>query len=220
MNLKPPLLRRVKPRAWPLWMLLPVLLLNSGCASESVRYLPTQSPAIPPLPIEARQGDPSSICLPTCSAGLSKDQDSWLPLPTGPDGRQPASLAEAIVAFVETQGAAWGARRDVVSRAAAAALEAAEAIGAAGQGRGVTSIRGSFDEFNLDLELLHSGPRLNLAASGAAPADLLDGDDEAFERALDAAMSGVSAVLLQRLADRLSTGERDGQAFLRLHFDH
>lgn len=144
------------------------------------------------------------------------------PLPPGPEGRAPTSLAETIVDFVETQGAAWGARRDVVHRAAAAALEAAEAIAAAGQGRAVQSIRGSFDEFNLDIELQHSGPRLILpaAAPASAPADLLDGEDEAFQAALEAALSGVSAVLLHRLADRLIAGDRGGQAYFRLHFDH
>ncbi|WP_144633944.1 uracil-xanthine permease family protein [Bordetella genomosp. 13] len=129
-------------------------------------------------------------------------------------------LAGALVDFVETQGAAWGARRDVVRRAAAAALEAAEAIAAAGGGRQVARIRGSFDEYNLDLELLHSGAPLQLAGHAPAPADLLDADDEAFQAALDRALPGVSAVLLQRLADRLSAGQRNGQAYFRLHFDH
>jgi len=49
---------------------------------------------------------------------------------------------------------------------------------------------------------------------------LLDVDDNAFHAALDDALAGVSHVLIRRLADRLSTGTRDGRSFLRLHFDH
>jgi xanthine permease XanP len=133
------------------------------------------------------------------------------------DGRH----AQKIVEFVETQGAIWSARRDAVRRAAQAALEAAEAIQAAGGERRLVAIRGSFDEFNLDFELLHDGPPLSLRAKpSAASADLLDVDDNAFHAALDDALAGVSHVLIRRLADRLSTGTRDGRSFLRLHFDH
>ncbi len=132
------------------------------------------------------------------------------------DAASPALHAD-IVAFVEARGAAWGARRSAVQVAALAAVEAAEAI--AGGGRHVTGIRGSFDEFNLDLELLHSGAPLPLAGAQAAPpvaADLLEGDDGA----LDAALAQVSGRLLHHLADRVGSGETDGQSWLRLHFQH
>src|SRR3546814_2433849 len=105
-------------------------------------------------------------------------------------------------------------------REAQAGLEAAEAIVASG-GRGVTEVRGCFDEFNLDIELLHSGAPLILEAQRVkAEANPLDADDEAFEATLERTMSNVSHVLLERLADRLSTGKRTGQSYLRLHFDH
>lgn len=133
-----------------------------------------------------------------------------------------ATLHHDITNFVEAQGGAWGARRDVVQRAALAALEGAEGIQAAG--RQVTAIRGSFDEFNLDLELLHTGSALPLTKAGAGAAsalpahDLLDADDDAFE----AALSQVSSQLLRHIADRVST--YDGQAGqpsgLQLHFAH
>lgn len=135
---------------------------------------------------------------------------------------QERPVHEAVVNFVETQGAAWGARREVVQRAAMAALEGAEGIHAAG--RQLTGMRGSFDEFNLDLELLHTGAALPMAAKAAKTTkalqahDLLDADDEAFETAL----SQVSSQLLRHIADRVST--YDGQAgqpsALQLHFDH
>jgi xanthine/uracil permease len=128
--------------------------------------------------------------------------------------------AHAITEFVEDEGAAWGARRDALRRAAAAVLEAAEAIVAAGAGRQVREIRGSFDEFNLDFELRHSGAPLALAEQAPVAASLLDADDDTFHAELDRALHGVSAVLLRRLADRISVGERNGQSYFRLHFDH
>jgi len=85
MKPKTPLVRPASRRGWHALTLTIVLLLNSGCASESIRYLPTQSAGIPPLPTEARQVEPESICLPTCSAGLSRDLDGWLLLPTDPE---------------------------------------------------------------------------------------------------------------------------------------
>lgn len=128
---------------------------------------------------------------------------------------------EKVVEFVEAQGAAWAARRDAVRRAAQAAMEAAEAIQAAGGNRRLLEIHGSFDEFNLDFELLHEGLPLVLRTEpGTPPANLLDVDGDAFHAALDEALAGVSQVLLKRLADRLSSGTRNGRSFLRLHFDH
>ena len=127
---------------------------------------------------------------------------------------------QRVVDFVESQGAAWSARRDVVRRAAQAALEAAEALQGSQQ-RTLRGIRGSFDEYNLDIELLHEGPALELGpATGQTPADLLDIDDAAFHTALEQTLSGISGIMLRSLADRLQSGQRDGLTYLRLHFDH
>ncbi len=125
-----------------------------------------------------------------------------------------------ITDFVEEAGGSWAARRDVVRRAALAAVEAAEAITQAGGDRRVTEIGGSFDELNLDIELVHTGAPMPVG--GAVDTDLaslLDGDDDS---AIDAAMSSISSTLLRRLADRLSSrpGPEPGTAVLRLHFEH
>src|SRR3546814_15794080 len=50
---------------------------------------------------------------------------------------------QQIVDFIEEHGATWNARRDAITRAAQAGLEAAAAIAAPG-GRGVTEVRGGF----------------------------------------------------------------------------
>ena len=147
---------------------------------------------------------------------LGTSRKAHLDLAAGGSG----NLHQDITSFVEMQGAAWGARRDVVQRAALAALEAAEGIEAAG--RKLMEIRGSFDEFNFDLELLHSGAALPLAAKGSSkalsPEELLEADDADFE----AALSQVSSQLLRHIADRVSTYDaQSGQpSGLQLHFAH
>jgi xanthine/uracil permease len=125
-----------------------------------------------------------------------------------------------VTEFIERMGGAWAARRDAVSRAAQAAVEAVEAIRAAGGGRVVTAITGSFDELSLDIELRHAGAPLPLGPATAPDlAGLLEGDDDT---AIDTAMANVSGVLIQRLADRLKAGTDPAgkTAYLRLHFNH
>ncbi|KVE26345.1 hypothetical protein WS67_15830 [Burkholderia singularis] len=56
-------------------MLPPLLLLLTACASKSPCL--SSAPAIPPLPPEVRQPATPSICLPTCSAGLMHERESW-----------------------------------------------------------------------------------------------------------------------------------------------
>ncbi|SHE84601.1 Xanthine/uracil permease [Kaistia soli DSM 19436] len=125
-----------------------------------------------------------------------------------------------ITDFIEEAGGAWAARRDVVRRAALAAVEAAEAIDHAGGDRRVTGVGGSFDELNLDIELVHTGAPMPVGDVAVADLEsLLDGDDDS---AIDAAMSSISGTLLRRLADRLSSrpGPEPGTSILRLHFEH
>lgn len=125
--------------------------------------------------------------------------------------------SRTIVDFVESQGSTWAARRDVVNRAALAAMEATELILIHGSDRRPTAIRARFDEYNFDIEIVHKGAPITLRSSETPDlSDLIDAD----ERATMLAMSNVSSVLVQRLADRVRTGMRDGNSFVHLHFDH
>lgn len=131
-----------------------------------------------------------------------------------------AAVARQTVDFVEQQGAAWSARREVVRRAAMATLEATEAL-QSDSTRQLLALQGSFDEFNFDLEFSHSGPPLLLKTAAApSPGNLLDFDSPAFNEALDQALTGLSSVLLKRMADRVSSGTNGKNSYLRLHFDH
>lgn len=146
---------------------------------------------------------------------LGTSQRARQPLEDGP------AATRAITDFVERQGAAWGARREIVQRAALAALEGTEAIHRAA-GR-LTGISGSFDEFNLDVALLHTGAPLAMAADApaqdaAALWDAIDDDD-----AIDAAVARASALMLRHVADRVTGGPAPGEpgvSVLQLHFVH
>lgn len=68
-------------------MLTALVLLSAGCAHNSTPSVPPSVlPAQrPPLPVEARQPKPPSICLPTCLAGVERlfeNLGSSLMLPT------------------------------------------------------------------------------------------------------------------------------------------
>ena len=70
---------RKRLRQLPL-MLLPLMTLLAGCAHESPSYH-ADPPAVPVLPVEARQPIPPAICLPSCSAGLMRLRGELLSLP-------------------------------------------------------------------------------------------------------------------------------------------
>ncbi|OZI34347.1 hypothetical protein CAL29_12530 [Bordetella genomosp. 10] len=136
-----------------------------------------------------------------------------------PDG---APIGEQTIAFVERQGGAWGARRDVVQRAAMAALEAVDVLQQDGR-RHLRGVRGMFDEFNFDIELLYDGPALTLPGKQGAtlpcpPVD--DLDDKGFDAAIEAAVARVSNTLVRHWADRVANGARGEERYLLLHFDH
>ena len=70
---------RKRLRQLPL-MLLPLMALLAGCAHELPSYH-ADPPAVPVLPMEARQPTPPAICLPSCSVGLMRLREELLNLP-------------------------------------------------------------------------------------------------------------------------------------------
>lgn len=134
------------------------------------------------------------------------------------------SLNQQITEFIEAHGATWGARREVLHRAIAAAIEAAEAIMSSG-GRHIVSIRGFFDEFNLNLELVHTGHAIALDRGPGLSQDeadrLLHADVEELD--IDLALQQIGSAMLHHLADRVTSegaGTIEEPACLKLHFEH
>lgn len=116
-----------------------------------------------------------------------------------------------VEAFMETQGAAWGARRDVVDRASVSLTQSLETIVDACSPAGPLEVEATFDEFNLDLRVSYDGPPLELPESRPTNEEILS--SEAGERRL-------AGFMLRRLADRVAATCRGGRTTVLFHFDH
>jgi hypothetical protein len=130
-------------------------------------------------------------------------------------GTEGASAATAE--FLEHWGKAWGARRDVMLRAGMAIGEAFEMLDQSGAIKGRAELLVRFDEVNLVCTLRYPGEPLQLGPAEVDVAAMLDADDELFE----AGMRQVSALMVTRLADRVSAAALSGgTASLTLEFEH
>lgn len=126
----------------------------------------------------------------------------------------------AVQAFVEEQGAMWGARQVVIGRVVHSLGEALEMIQPTLDPDGhPPTLEASFDEFFLEFTLLYDGPPLAMGEE-TPRADLATLLERSDEHELERALEGLPMLMLQRLADRCHAGKRDGRAYLRLTFEH
>jgi NCS2 family nucleobase:cation symporter-2 len=119
--------------------------------------------------------------------------------------------AKQIDDFLRLHGARWGARPDVVARAAFAANQLVEAATDHGWRSGPLTLQASFDEFNLDLRLSYQGEPLEFP-------DRRPSDEEIRET--DEGMRRLAGFMLRRNADSVSSETWDGVARVHFHFDH
>lgn len=63
-----------------------------------------------------------------------------------------------ITVFMESQGAAWGMRKEVVTRATDAAFETVNNVGSLPLKSDIITLRSTWDELRLDLEVEYHGP--------------------------------------------------------------
>jgi xanthine permease XanP len=118
---------------------------------------------------------------------------------------------EAIERFFQTQGATWGARPDIVKRAAYGTIQLIDAIAADYLRGGPIVIETSFDEFNLDVRVTYQGEQLTFPDQRPSLAEIRD--SEAGARLL-------AGFMLRRNADRTRSEWKDGSARVLFHFDH
>jgi xanthine permease XanP len=119
--------------------------------------------------------------------------------------------SEKIFSFMEKQGGAWGARREVIFNAIATInelLDAAEALNLMGKKIQVTV---QFDEFNLDVRALYEGNAFEIPASLPCVTSLQD--------ALDMSLK-LAAYTMGRYADKISFSTKEEMTELHMHFDH
>jgi xanthine permease XanP len=124
-----------------------------------------------------------------------------------PDSIDPIKIEQ----FMELQGAAWGARRDVIDRTRFNLIQSIDTLAASGVASGPFELSASFDEFRLDVRISYAGMPLELPAERPSPEEIVESD--AGERRL-------AGFLLRRFADRVSATQKDGRATILFHFDH
>lgn len=133
--------------------------------------------------------------------GLKKQ--SALELETGKDH------LNDITVFMEDQGSAWGMRKEVVTRATDAAYETFNSIAPLSLGKDI-SLRTTWDELRLDVELEYAGPAVELA-------DMLPSIEQ---MGTPAGVAQVAGYLIRQYADRVRVREKNGITRVQLHFQH
>lgn len=119
--------------------------------------------------------------------------------------------AVAVEGFMEAQGAAWGARRDVIDRASFNLTQSIETIVEGCNPEGALTIEASFDEFNLDVRVSYSGPPLELPEKRPTNEEIMESDE---------GQRKLAGFMLRRQADRVAATHKAGRSTILFHFDH
>jgi xanthine permease XanP len=119
--------------------------------------------------------------------------------------------AEEVDEFFATAGREWGARPDVMVRAAFGIKQAIETIRENCEPEGPVTVAAHFDEFNLDVRIGYRGALLELPDERPADREIME-TEEGYRR--------LAGFLLRRNADRVRTSLKDGVRVIEFHFEH
>lgn len=120
--------------------------------------------------------------------------------------------SERIFQFMENQGGAWGARKEVVYNAMAAMNEFMEAAAhyiSAGENKITMNV--VFDELSLDIRIAYEGEAMEFPMERPDMAEMMD------DPGVVARMSGF---LVRHYADKLTVAQEGRMQRVTLHFDH
>lgn len=118
---------------------------------------------------------------------------------------------EKLDQFMETNGATWGARRDVIDRAKFNLAQSLEVILDSCEPQGPVEVAATFDEFNLDIRVSYAGPPLELPEKRPTNEEIM-ASEEGQRR--------LAGFMLRRHADRVAATHRGGRSAILFHFDH
>ena len=113
--------------------------------------------------------------------------------------------------FMEDNGAAWGARRDVIDRAAFNLAQSMEVIMDSCEPQGPVEVAATFDEFNLDLRVSYVGPPLELPDKRPTNEEIMESEE---------GQRRLAGFMLRRHADRVAATHKAGRSTILFHFDH
>jgi len=116
-----------------------------------------------------------------------------------------------IFNFLENQGAAWGARSDVIQKAKTALNEFFELATNLRLAQGAISAEVFFDEFNLDITIFYEGTPIEFSDVYLEGEALLEDDN---------ALVNLSTRIIRQYTDRMESEEKNGRCRVVLHFDH
>lgn len=124
----------------------------------------------------------------------------------------PAAVDASLVEeFLQTHGAAWGARRDVIERARFNLMQSIELLAESGVARDALTVTASFDEFRLDVGVAYHGVALELPEKRPSNDEIIASYEGQYR---------LAGYMLRQLADRVQVNNRGGQTTLTFHFDH
>ena len=117
----------------------------------------------------------------------------------------------ALFYFFDSRGRAWGARTEVIERAASALTELYDTLCLQHMACDRMDVGLRFDEYNLDVDVDYTGEAMAFAAGPPRCEDIIE------DPTAQAALAGF---LIGRYADRIDTSVKNGLQHVRLHFDH
>ena len=116
-----------------------------------------------------------------------------------------------VVEFMEAQGAAWGARRDVIDRARFSLAQSIETIVEGCDPQGPLEIETAFDEFNVDVRVSYPGAPLELPEQRPTNEEIMQSEE---------GQRRLAGFMLRRQADSVAATHRAGRSTILFHFDH
>jgi xanthine permease XanP len=113
--------------------------------------------------------------------------------------------------FLHENGAKWGARPEIISRASFAANQLVEAVAENCWSAGPLVLEASFDEFNLNIHASYPGTPMSFPDQRPTEHDIMESED---------GMRRLAGFMLRHNADRIRSESRGMHAHIWFHFDH
>lgn len=118
---------------------------------------------------------------------------------------------ERIFTFMDRQGGAWGARKEVINKAEAAMTEFMEVVLEQKLVHDTVTMEVNFDEYNLDVDIWYRGRLIELPDFRPSPEELLE---------QPGALGQLAGYLVKHYPDKVTVQEENGLCHIRLHFEH
>lgn len=120
-------------------------------------------------------------------------------------------VSQTIFRFMENQGAAWGARKEIITNAMMAMNELMEATAYYNMDGRKVSFEVEFDEYNLDVRANYTGPPMEFPTERPDKAEL---------RTDPGAVARLAGYLVRQYTDKLTLTQEGPQCLVALHFNH